>query len=360
MKKSSWMLTAVALGGFASQGLAQEVKPMPAPVAVTSAPMILSSDCCNNCNACCDDGCGRGGSILAEIGFMILTPRWGGENPAVAQNRLVGLDTVTVTGFDFDSQFVPRLSLGFIGESGVGARINWFGFGLSDTSSFTGLGFPDATITAGPLGVFDVNFGDEDVLVTSAKLHMDVWDFEGVYNFGGNGTWSGLVAAGVRYAHISQNYNAVDIDEDGVDEALASGHNFNGAGPTVALQGRRSIGGGGLYAFGNLRGAVLFGKSKQSALLVEEDLDPVAYAETSYNSVIPVGELEIGAGFRREGRRFNLFAEAGFVGQAWGQVGNSSRSTVRSIPDELLQQDFAADDSTLGLLGFSLKLGLGY
>ena len=49
-----------------------------------------------------------------------------------------------------------------------------------------------------------------------------------------------LASAGVRYAHLSQGYNAVVVNRDGsTGTSILSGNNFNGAGPTAALEARR-------------------------------------------------------------------------------------------------------------------------
>lgn len=353
MKKSSWMLSAVALGGFAAQGLAQEAKPMPAPAApaVTSAPIVLSSDCCNSCNSCCDDGCGRGGSILADVSFMILKPYWK-TNPAmtVATTNAAGVDVEEQIDFGDAKQFVPRIALGYVGGNGIGARLGWWGFATSQA-----VNTPNAD---GDLSIFSAAPLDADLLDiiggTGAfyALRMDVWDLEAVRTFG-SGSAQGLVSAGIRYAHVSMDYNAVNLRGLGPNtglpaEVLVSGHNFNGAGPTLGFQGRY---GETLYGAGALRGSLLFGEGKQNVAIVDGGfIDPtlelVDVRTSTYDAIIPVVEMELGVGVRRNA----FFAEAGFNAQAWIDAGNPSRSAG----------DNGSYDSTLGLFGFYLKAGLTY
>ena len=97
-------------------------------------------------------------------------------------------------------------------------------------------------------------------------LQLDVWDFEAdqALDFG---YWTMLFSGGLRYAHLAQNYNAFLLasatnvnngnlfNESG---GITSGHSFNGAGPTIALEVMRKLGDSGFALYAGARGAVLF------------------------------------------------------------------------------------------------------
>jgi hypothetical protein len=77
--------------------------------------------------------------------------------------------------------------------------------------------------------------------------------------------------------------------------------------------------------------------------------------ETSQASVLPVGELEIGAEYGRDLGRAYLVVQLGFVGQVWWGAGNAANSTV------LNGSSFRADNaSNLGLVGLAFRLGLSF
>src|SRR5262249_41530212 len=110
-----------------------------------------------------------------------------------------------------------------------------------------------------------------------------------------------------------------------------------------------------------------FGTGKQAATHFdtdqgEEDLFIDAYAQDQRSMVVPVGEIEIGAGFKTEMGRANAFFQLGLNAQAWGNIGNSSRSTIRSdeFSNVFTGTHGSVDNSTLGLIGFTLRGGLTY
>jgi len=364
MKMKKWLFSAAALLVLAGQHHATAQAPTTAPVITSEQYVEYGNDS------------GRGG-IIADVGFMILSPRFK-DNPAYFGAIGISDDgfTPTVTtqkDFDFDCQFVPQLYLGYIGGSGLGIRVGWWGFALSatETTSVDGSG-TQLFVAANPLQLQEVTgqtlgaLNQPKSLITVAKLRMNVWDFEAVQSFG-SGSWSGLGSLGIRYAHISQDYNAENFLEGGeANVAIFSGHNLNGAGPTLSLEARREIGGSNLYLYSKTRGSVLFGSTKQfgSIALFNGGFGPgpghLLDADHASDAVIPVGELELGGGFQRETGLGVLFLQAGLVGQAWGSVGNSSQSA--GSPSFAIDNENSSinRESTLGLIGFSLRGGVSY
>src|SRR5262249_8024945 len=139
----------------------------------------------------------------------------------------------------------------------------WWGFAVSDTAFTSG---PAAS--AAPLGLQAVTLRPTDSLGAFSQLRLNVWDFEATEDLS-VGPWSILVAGGVRYAHLAETYNATVRTTAGTPgQELASGHNFNGAGPTLAFAVNRPLGSTHFYLYGNCRGSVLFGTAKQSATLL--------------------------------------------------------------------------------------------
>jgi hypothetical protein len=276
--------------------------------------------------------------FYADFGAMILKPRWG-QNPAFGlEIEGVGVDdvnVVTIQDFDYNAQFVPEISLGMKSCSGWGVRLHWWGFANSDTQSIGPLlDDPAADLdveeiaSATPLGlsarVDGIDTESSGSFTARSRLRMDVWDLELTKQIN-NTRWSFLLTGGVRYAHISQNYEAVatEIDTDDQDisgSAVDSGHNFNGAGPTLSIDARRRIGNTGLYVFGHSRGSVLCGERKRVAQEFDladtnddgtlDEATLTAVAQQTSDCVIPVIEARIGAGWQRNVGRFSVLGEA--------------------------------------------------
>jgi hypothetical protein len=217
------------------------------------------------------------------------------------------------------------------------------------------------TTTSGLIQI--LNFGNTPMFVNST-LRLEVWDFEATGE-AEVGRWALLFSGGFRYAHLSQNYNAFQISRRGFNplgglfipsfnfqqtDLLSSGHNFNGAGPTVGLEAKRPLGNSGLALFANLRGAMLFGRSK---LEVDQSTSTpgfvlgvpgvIATAASVRDTVLPVAELEMGAEFSRTWGAVRPFIRTGLLAQTWFDAGSASRM-----------------DGNLGFLGLSVTAGLNY
>ena len=89
-------------------------------------------------------------------------------------------------------------------------------------------------------------FGDN--VAADAHLNMNVWTFEVTQDYQW-GPCTMMVAGGLRYAHIAQRYDAVDLTTP--SRFVVSGHNFDGIGPTLYVRGRRQCGCSGAYLFGD-------------------------------------------------------------------------------------------------------------
>jgi hypothetical protein len=381
MKKMSWILSALAMAALVRPGTstAQEPKAMPAAPATTAStpPVYLGNGCCGTAGCdtgCCNSCCDRRGGVIADVGFMILTPKFS-ENQAFVHARSDDAANQTLPfeahqqDFSYHAQFVPQISLGYIGCNGFGFRVNWWSFAMGTKE----IGVSDANnefIAASPLQIqelqdltVEAEEGSGDTLFATTALRMHVWDFEAVAEFGCC-PWSFLASAGVRYAHISQDYNAAVITATGATNTfILSGQNFNGAGPTISLEARRALGNSGLYLYSKGRGSVLFGTSKQSATIGTGTAGAEFFASSRSNSVLPEGELELGAGFRRHTCRGDIFLEAGVVGQVWCNVGSAAESSGNANFDIGPGEDASASvnrNSTLGLIGFTLRTGLNW
>lgn len=302
--------------------------------------------------------------MTANVGGMILVPKWG-NNPAFATAfNSGGVLHSQQNDFDYGAQFAPRVQLGFISGSGLGARVGWWGFGIGNgMASVTS--YP--AVSAAPLGLQVATLPpllspSGLVLAAGSHLEMNVWDFEATECFQ-CGCWSLLGSAGLRYAHLGQDYLASVYNQAGTNLGnLSSGHGFNGVGPTVSLGGKRHLGSSPFYFYGTGRGSLLFGKANASSTingLATGDTGPGQTSTGGYDAVMPVAEIEMGFGYYRSlQQRYRIFGEVGVVGMAWFNAGNPSGSYVP--PGSPFISASSPTDGTLGLIGLSARCGVNF
>ncbi|NOZ39281.1 MAG: hypothetical protein GXP24_03540 [Planctomycetes bacterium] len=127
--------------------------------------------------------------------------------------------------FDDDFGFGHRLTLGYDGGSGMGARLRYWFYN-------TGL----ATVPPAAQNSLGI---DMDVIDLELNLTEQLRNF----NF--------MISGGVRYARLGLNSTLIST----AFPRLV----FEGGGPTAALEATRAFGDRGLYLIGNVRGSLLFG-----------------------------------------------------------------------------------------------------
>lgn len=368
----------------------------PKPEAVVpSAKVEPSRDLWNEVSTCCDhclNECLGGTTLTAGAGFYYLKPHFD-NNPAFAVFAATnGGVAQTETDFSYDCSFSPVIWLGVASEGGLGFRMRWFHFQQSadplaaSTTDSTGathirsaapLGLnidSDRTILVDPNRVGGANFA------FTTSLQLDVWDFEAdqALDFG---YWTMLFSGGLRYAHLAQNYNAFLLanatnvnngnlfNESG---GITSGHSFNGAGPTIALEVTRKLGDSGFAVYAGARGAVLFGRSKQdsfrnllatrttpSGTTVRDGPTTNDSAQTSHEQTLPVTELEVGVNWSRDVGRTNLFFQTAFVGHNWWGAGNGANNDVMGSSGGRTDE-ISDPKSSLGLIGLKVVTGIRY
>jgi hypothetical protein len=201
---------------------------------------------------------------------------------------------------------------------------------------------------------------------------MEVADLEVIWDLRAGG-WSLLFGAGLRYAHINQNYNAswvstpaVDPTQDTYITALESGHNFDGIGPIASLEGRYALGSSGFAILANARGALLFGSGTQSVTLnsIDNDNTGALVSEStlsrsqSTGGVLPMAELELGAEWGQKFGFAQFSIQAALVGQAWFFAGNAANQDF--VLGSSLSGSSLSNQDPLGLVGVRVTAALSY
>jgi len=258
-------------------------------------------------------------------GVYFMTPYYT-SNPAFFTGNATGTN-FALTDFHQHMTVSPLAWVGYTWDNGWGIRGRWFQFsgnaqaGFTADANTTEVGIPTA-------GTFGITPGT--LVAATNNLRLNAYDLEAT-NLWVLGRWSFLASAGVRYVHYSQDYQFIALDPVFGNTTASSGNNFNGAGPTLSVEMRRLIGfndgpgdGTRVYLYASARGSLLYGASHQFATgsIGFSVSDPNFVA--SQTTVVPVGELEIGAEWTNTFGRLRFFAQAAFIGQAWCGGNNAS------------------------------------
>lgn len=336
-----------------------------------SGPGCISQacgDCNSGCNSCCNDCCESRGGIYAAIGFYYIRPHWEQNVAFFADSNTItnvgGVVTQTRNSvapqFDYGYDFAPRVILGYVNDSGFGGRISWWRFdqsanaalvqGPSTATTFTSVSLPGQFFNSNVLGA-----GQTFAYGISNDVSFDVWDLEASQQFLDNDCWQLTGAAGIRYVHLNQNYNGTVVQTGlpagaAYNYAVHSSNTFNGAGPTVFLEGTRRLGNGGLSLYGNGRVGVLFGDAYQNQYILENggflaDVNQVADLNSRHD-LVPFFEGEVGVQFQGQGGgNMTPFGRLGLVGQSWWGTGSATS---------------VGADSNFGFLGLNVLAGVTY
>jgi hypothetical protein len=235
--------------------------------------------------------------IYSGVDLLFLSPKI--SNQGLQEVFLYG-DLPPAGNYEYEGSldtpldFAQRLFVGYQGEGGGGVRVRWFTFDntLDYVGEWEGGGGP--IVIEGGLNI-DVDYIDAE-LTQMGSFH--------------NWTWLG--SAGVRYgrAAITEQFinwedipAALYLDETGVE--------FEGAGPTVSVEGARPIFYPGLSIFANCRTSLLFGESNLALPFLDEPI-------TIDNDFVQVWEIQAGVRHQKVVMdAFNVFSGIFWEAQRW-------------------------------------------
>lgn len=179
------------------------------------------------------DGMDQGGDLACDdcptsnwyagFDFAILKPHMG----ALSYNN--GVTDIAVTP-EHDYTFAPRVWFGWDNAEGLGVRARYFNFDSDATQTF-----PPGSATA-----------------IGTQLEAQTFDFEATQR-GCLGNLQFQLGGGFRYANME---TGISFPPDG-----GIGMDFEGIGPTVAIDIRRPFGSRGLALVGGARSSWLYGET---------------------------------------------------------------------------------------------------
>jgi hypothetical protein len=327
---------------------------------------------------------GPGWHVFADGGFYMVQTYFS-SNPAflIGQRLGTGAKATTITqarDFDYGLNFLPRVTLGVVGDNGLGVRAAWWLLNESQAvPPFRGAGVTLNPIFGAPpvpgvpgvispspvaqqLKIFGENLGFDN------HVQLQVWDWEAFRDWRGDG--SELIASGgVRYAWLSQGYRAFRNNTGSAKsgtttftllqdaDTLGAGRSFAGLGPTGAVELRRALGWMGFSVYGMARGSVLFGREHEQAfelstVSLRTTVGTAAPKTTTTSSfaqslsgrdhTLPIVDAEVGVNWTMPYGRSLVFTQLGFMNQSWFGGGS------------------ATNGGELGFFGLHFSAGVNY
>jgi hypothetical protein len=219
-----------------------------------------------------------------------------------------------------------------------------------DVISPASSGSPGIILTAG--------YGTDQLTYTSS-LRVNAVDLEGTCDMK-SGHCTLLFGGGVRYLHLSQEYNQhlYNTYSDGINTATENStlnflHEFEGVGPIVSVQASHGVGGLPIALFGTLRGGLLAGTMRRNLYFNQTVSDPGAIvggdqttthdAVFNHFSTLASTEIEVGAEYTLNFYRFDLVTRVALVEQTYFGAGSAS-----------------SEDGLLSLFGGQVSMGLNF
>lgn len=278
---------------------------------------------------CCGGCCGT----YAQYENVFVKPFF---TDGVAFNTLNG-NNLTEFPFDWNLEYSSRFEIGCNSECGFGWRARYWRLDnetvLTDTQANIFAGFADDHAE------FDSVTG---TIRAAHSVELDVVDLEGVYN-----ECCTTYSVGMRYVRMDQTYTGTIAAR-----TITGTHDFEGIGPTMSAEKRLPCL-FGLSLFSNVRTSLLYGDSTAAAF---ESNSTDRTLRRNEGDLIGIGEMQVGADWRRETCYGLLFFTTALEAQYWLSAGTSTPSTVED--DDPSYQDEGAQSADMGFFGGTIRIGI--
>ena len=338
-KKLTSILSGLLLGWLTLPSIAQqpaipEPKPLPAPQPAEGPPPTIKNSIMPEVgnpiivdavgSGCCDQQRGFwSGTWASGIGAYYLVPFFSGNPSYFTQSTAGGKTTTSQHNFGYEDGGAPTAFLSYTLDSGLGIRGNYFSFHSSNAQTATG--FNPGTSLFDSSGNFLSTPSKGALATADSELGLMVIDLEITQKWV-FGCWWLQAGGGARYAHINQSYSLALADKVGGNALSTDNHDFNGFGPTISFEVHRKLFDSDFGIYSSVRGTLLFGSTSEN-LQVNSTVFTFA-SGTSNNTVLPVGEFEMGGEWDHCFGRIRVFGQLGVAGQIWGNAGNASSGNL--------------------------------
>lgn len=333
--------------------IAQMKESMAAPV-MSGYPMSGYGMCGTGCQPCCNQPCcppvQRG--FYAGMEFLFLKPHFENSTAFISSDaaQIANRDDSRSHDIEYDWDLSTRVVLGYTGDCGLGVRTRYFQYDHESDLAAVKVapgGDVETPVIEPLLGGGQHFFMDNAAAVgfdAKHSLELQTWDWE-VTNQLCFCRSLVTVGGGLRYVLMEQRYLARSYNTPAgtvLQESLYNMHDFEGIGPTLAINLLRPISCcSGLSLYFNGRGSALFGESSQYFKKVDAHTNAVTETFTRSGADNSLYIAEVGLGLQYNHGIF--YARGGYEGQYWHGVGGPT-----------------TNQGNMGLHGLSLTLGLNY
>jgi hypothetical protein len=197
-----------------------------------------------------------------------------------------------------DFEVSPRIWLGWENADGLGLRTRYWTFDAEATQEFPS-----------PVSILGA-----DVVGLGSQIKAQTFDFEATQR-GCLGWLQFQLAGGFRYAKMETGLSAFGLYDGEVPFNAGVGMDFEGVGPTVALDVRRPFGTCGFALVGGARASWMYG---QTDFQLTGDLDSIPFSVYADDHMMQINEVSLGIEwsrcFARGGR---VTVAAMWEAQAW-------------------------------------------
>jgi len=257
-------------------------------------------------------------AVLAKPYFAANSaPRFGGAQATLPEK------------WEFD--MAPRAWLGYTLPGGMGGRFRFWQFDHRSVQQTLALPGSEQQLQSRlALQTFDIEWTQR------AQMGRLVFNF----------------AAGLRYAtidHASHNQFTLITAPPFETSSAHFVQEFHGGGPTLAVEMWRPF--LSKFAFyGMARGSILFGNRSEQGL--SNIFDSNFNVQNRHESLLPIGELQLGTQWSEPIGRGVFFARTGIEAQVWGDAGNITAGS--SVSGEVFTP------SNLGFFGLTSAVGFAW
>ena len=305
--------------------------------------------CSVGCGSCCKRSCGRASGVYVLYENVVAKPHFTRDQAFLFTDNIGSNFTGTEVSFDWEYDYSPRIEFGFLNEGRLGARVRYWQLN-NDATIVATPGTGDIYAAFGGSDGIDVEFdaSGADVVTAVHRIEMDVMDVEAIIARG-NVSYS----CGLRYNRMDQHYRIASDADDG----LFGKHNFEGLGPTIAMEGYHRVT-NRLGAFVKCRGSILFGETGFFATDVDDAPNSDQIVRNSDNDMITVGEIQAGVDWRMPVGNSTFFITGAVEAQSWLSAGTGSAGILDD--DDGNYQDENNQNADMGFLAMTFATGLLY
>lgn len=276
------------------------------------------------------------GSFYAGCDHVLVKPHFSRNIAYWSEGEV----TSEFSSFAWETNYTPRAYFGYQACNGMGIRGRYWTF--DGSASFFKEELSDEEIVIESyLADASVEINVDETLEGLHYIDTRVFDFEFTCHRHFRQGWL-TGSGGMRYAKITQGADWYETGNSSaqLNESINLLYEFEGIGPTLALESGVPLFDSSFAFFANYRGSLLFGDRSGSVIGTgAADIIPV------YDGLLPMVEGQIGVQWLRAIRGRTLTLRAAMEAQSWFRAGGASGGDDEGMP---------ADQLDLGFFGTSI------